>query len=366
MDREKKIIKVSFQGIAMNLFLVLFKAIVGFIANSIAIILDAVNNLTDAVSAIITIIGAKLSGKAPDKEHPFGHGRIEYFAAVIISAIVLGAGITSLKESFLKILSPADVHYEWYTLLVIIVAIFVKFFFGGYVKNVGKQIDSQSLIATGTDAFMDAVLSFSTLVGAIIFLVFGLNIEGYLGVVISIIIIKSAISILKETIDTMIGQRADAELTKNIKQKINDYKEVHGTYDLMLHNYGPSKLMGSAHIELDDDTTAKEIHALTRKISEEIFKEFGIILTLGIYASNDSGKAKVIKEKLEEIIKDYTDVLQLHGFYLDDEKKQVSFDIIIDFKCENSDNVKNEIIDKIKNLYPEYEYEVVLDTDISD
>ena len=350
----------------MNLFLVLFKAVVGFLANSIAIILDAVNNLTDAVSAIITIIGAKLSGKAPDKEHPYGHGRIEYFAAVIIATIVLFAGVTSLKESFLKILSPADVNYAWYTLLVILVAIFVKFGFGRYVKNIGKQIDSQSLIATGTDAFMDAILSFSTLVGAVINLIWKLNIEGYLGVVISIIIIKSAIGILKETIDTMIGQRADTKLTKELKAKINSFEGVHGTYDLMLHSYGPSKLMGSAHIELDDATTAKEIHTLTRKISEEIFKEFGIILTLGIYASNNSGKAKAIKEKLEEIIKDYTDVLQLHGFYLDDEKKQVSFDIIIDFKCENSENVKNEIIDKIKKAYPEYEYAVVLDTDISD
>ena len=159
----------------MNIFLVAFKAVVGFLANSIAIILDALNNLSDTISAVVTIVGAKLSNKAPDKEHPFGHGRIEYFAAVIVSIIVLMAGIASLRESILKIFEPAELNYQWFTLLVIIVAIIAKFIFGIHAKKVGQKVNSQSLVATGADAYMDAILSTSTLIGAVIYLIFGLN-----------------------------------------------------------------------------------------------------------------------------------------------------------------------------------------------
>ena len=178
-EREKKIIKVSIVGIAMNIFLVVFKAIVGFLANSIAIILDAVNNLSDTISATVTIVGTKLSTKSPDKEHPFGHGRIEYFSAVIVSMIVLLAGIGSLRESTIKIIEPVKASYTTVTLVIIIMAIFVKFIFGRYAKNVGKSINSQSLVATGADAFMDSVLSFSTLVCAIVSMFLHYNIEGY-------------------------------------------------------------------------------------------------------------------------------------------------------------------------------------------
>ena len=214
MERQKKIIKTSILGIVVNLILVAFKALVGLIVNSIAIVLDAVNNLSDAISSIITIIGAKLSNKAPDKEHPYGHGRIEYFASVIIAAIVLIAGVTSFKESFEKILNPTQAEYNTASLVIIIVAVVVKLAIGRYVKKTGEQLNSQSLIASGTDAFMDAVLSFSTFVAAIISLIWHISLEGYLGVIISIIIIKSSIDILRETINIIIGQRADPELTK--------------------------------------------------------------------------------------------------------------------------------------------------------
>ncbi len=366
MKREQKIVKISLQGIGMNISLVLLKAVVGFLSNSIAIILDAINNLSDAVSAVITIVGAKLSSKAPDREHPFGHGRIEYFSAVIIAVLVLSAGIFSLRESIIKVVEPAEVHYTWLTLVAVIIAIFVKFIFGKYAEKNGKEIDSQSLIATGADAYMDAVLSFSTLVGAVINMIWGFKIEGYLGIVISILIIKAAVGILRETIDSMIGQRADSELTKKIKERINNFDGVLGTYDLMLHNYGPSMLVGSAHIEVSDSLTAREIHILTRKISKVLYEEFEVFLTLGIYASNNSGIAKEIKSKLENIIHEEKDVIQSHGLYVDDEKKEVSFDLILDFNCKDREGTKEKVIGRIKEAFPDYNYNVVLDSDISD
>ena len=366
MTREKKIIKVSLQGILLNLFLVIFKATVGIIANSISIILDAVNNFSDMISAVVTIIGAKLSHKAPDREHPYGHGRIEYLAATIISVIVAAAGIAALKESFEKIINPVKADYTWATLTVVIVAIFAKFFFSSYIKKIGKDINSQTLIATGADAFMDAILAFSTLIGAMISVVWNLSIEGYIGVLISIIILKSAIGILKETINSMIGERPDAELSKKLKEKINSYEGVYGANDLMLHSYGPDRLVGSVHITVKDSMTACDIHGLTRMIAEDIFDEYGIVLTIGIYALNDSGEAGKIKAGLEEILKDYKEIINLHGFYVNEKIKRVSFDLIFDFKCKNQEEIKKEIKEKLKEKFPDYRSHVLIDTDVSD
>lgn len=366
MEREKKIIKTSILGILVNIGLVAFKSIVGVIVNSIAIILDAVNNLTDVISSIVTIIGTKLANKAPDKEHPFGHGRIEYFTAAIVSSIVLLAGIVAIKESIEKIINPADTNYSMISLVIIAVAVVVKFVFGRYVKKVGKRINSQSLIASGQDAFMDSVLSFTTLVAAIINYIWHLNLEGYLGVIIGIVIIKSAIEILKETVNEMIGQRADNEIAKKIKTEVNSYKEVQGAYDLTLHNYGPSKTIATVHIQVRDDMTANEIHALTREISTKIFEKYGIITTIGIYAANDKGEFAEIKKELVNSIKEYKDIKQVHGFYVDKENNNVYFDLIIDFECENPEKVKEQIIDRLKNKYPKYEYNVILDADFSD
>ena len=366
MEREKIIIKTSVLGIIVNIILVIFKAIIGIIVNSIAITLDAVNNLTDAVSSIVTIIGTKLANKAPDKEHPFGHGRIEYFTSAIVSAIVLLAGITAIKESIEKIINPDESNYSIISLVIIAVAVIVKFIFGRYVKNVGKKVNSQSLIASGQDAFMDSVLSFTTLVAAIINYIWHFSLEGYLGVIIGIVIIKSAIEMLKETVNDMIGQRADIELAKKIKDEVCAYKEVQGAYDLTLHNYGPSKTIATVHIQVRDDMTANEIHSLTREISIKIYEKYGILITIGIYAANDKGEFAEIKKELVNSISDYKDIKQVHGFYVDKENNNIYFDLIIDFDCENPEKVKEQIVDKLKNKYPKYEYNVILDADFSD
>ena len=367
MDRSKVIIKTSRKAIIVNILLVIFKAIAGILANSIAIILDAVNNLSDAVSSIVTIVGAKIAGKAPDKKHPYGHGRVEYIASVIIAIIILWAGITSFKESVGKIIEPSDVTYSALSITVITAAIFVKFFLGRYVKGTGQRINSQSLIASGTDAYFDAIIAFSTLIAAIVNMIWGLKIEGYIGVIIAGFIIKSGIEIMKEPINTMIGTRADAELSKKIKEHINSFDEVHGTYDLILHSYGPSKTLGAANIQVDENMTARKIHGLTRKIQHSVYKEFGIVLILGIYASNNEDKATMeIERKLRAIISEYKEIIQLHGFYVDTEKKVINFDIIIDFSAENPKQIKDEVTQKISAEYPEYKFYVVIDSDFTD
>lgn len=367
MDRKKVIIKTSVQGIIVNLILVVFKAIVGFLANSIVIVLDAVNNLSDALSSIITIIGTKLAGKAPDKKHPYGHGRIEYFASVIIGVIVLAAGLTALKESVQKIISPEKTTYTIASLIIIGVAVIVKFFFGRYVKGVGEKINSGSLVASGADALFDSVLSLSTFIAAVISMVWHIGLEGILGAVISIIIIKSSMEILKDTIDDMIGTRIDSELAKKIKDLINSFDKVEGTYDLLLHNYGPDEMMGSAHIQVPDEMTAKEIHILTREIETKVYMDLNIILTIGIYASNTTDEAHAqIRKDLAEIIDKYEDVLQFHGFYVDTKKNRIMFDLIISFNEKNPEGLRDKVVSDIKAKHPEYDYYVIIDNDFSD
>ena len=362
-QRQDRIVKTSIIGIVVNLILVAFKATIGILVNSIAITLDAVNNLTDALSSIITIIGAKLAGRAPDKEHPYGYGRIEYFASVIIAAIVLWAGITALMESWPKIFNPDVTSYTTVSLVIVAVAVAVKFILGRYVKNVGEEINSQALVASGSDAFFDAILSFSTLIAALVSIFFHISLEGILGVIISIVIIKASIDMLKETVDSMIGERVDSKLSRDIKEAICEFPQVYGAYDLSLHNYGPDSMEGSVHIELDDSLTALEIHNLTRLISMKIFNEFSIILTVGIYARNDDFKD--IRNDLYEITSKYDEVIEIHGFLAYPEEKLITFDIIVDFDADREE-VKDKILDEIKSLHPDFTYCMIDDYDLSD
>ena len=366
MDRNKQIIKISIEGIVVNIILVIFKAIVGLVVNSIAIILDAVNNLSDAASSLITIVGAKLSLKRPNKKHPYGYGRIEYFSSIIIAIIILFAGITSFKESFAKIINPEPALYSIVSLIIIIVAVFVKFFFGRYVKGQGEKLNSSSLVASGIDAISDSFLSLSTFIAAIISMIWHISLEGYLGVFISLIILKSAYEILKDTVNDMIGTRADAELTKKIKEEVASFAEVKGVYDLNIHNYGPNKIVGSAHIQVDDNLNVRDIHRLTRRIEVDVYEKMGIILTIGIYASNEVGEYKDIKSHIDKLLKNYKNILSMHGFYVDQEYKLISFDLIFSFDEDHPEEKVAEIVNKLKSDFKDYEFNIILDTDISD
>ena len=363
MTRQDKIIKTSVIGIVVNLILVAFKAFVGIVTNSIAITLDAVNNLTDALSSIITIIGAKLAHRPPDKNHPYGYGRIEYFSSVIIAVIVLWAGITAFMESWPKIFTPDVTNYSTVSLVIIAVAIVVKLALGRYVKSVGEDINSQALVASGSDALFDSILSLSTLVAALISIFFHISLEGILGVIISIVIIKASIDMIRETLDSMIGARVDSELSRKIKDSICELPEVYGAYDLSLHNYGPEEMQGSVHVEVDDSLTALEIHNLTRQISIKIYNEFSIILTVGIYARNN--KFDDIRNDLYEIASKYEEIIEIHGFIVYETQNLITFDMIVDFDADR-EKVKSRILKEIEQRHPQYTYQVIDDYDVSD
>lgn len=367
MERSKKIVQISIIGIIVNLVLVAFKAAVGAVTGSVAIIMDAVNNLSDALSSVITIIGTKLAGKDPDKKHPYGYGQIEHVSSVTIAVIVLIAGLTSFKESFEKILRPEAANYTAVSMVIIAVAVLVKFLLGRYVKGEGQKYNSESLIASGTDAIFDSVISLSTLVAAAVSMIWGVSIEGWLGVIIAVIILKAGIEILMDSLSGIIGARVDSELSVKLKNHICEYPNVLGAYDLILHRYGPERIIGSVHVELPDEMNAREIHSLTRNITEEVYHNYNIILTIGIYASNTTDvEYAEMKDSLAHLTADCPEILQMHGFYVDTDKKLVSFDLIIDFKSERKTEICDSLVEQMKQLYPEYDFAVIMDSDFSD
>ena len=255
-SRNAVIVRTSFIGILANVLLAAFKAVVGLASSSIAIVMDAVNNVSDAASSVITIVGTKLAGKEPDRKHPFGYGRIEYLSAMVISVLVLYAGITAFVESVKKIIHPDVPDYSTVTLIIVAVAVVVKIFLGRYVKSVGEKVNSDSLVNSGKDAMLDSVISASTLVAAAIHLIFHVSLEAWLGAVIALVIIKSGVEMLRETLSQILGERADAELAREIKAAVNSYPQISGAYDLVLHNYGPDSYNGSIHIEVPDTLSA--------------------------------------------------------------------------------------------------------------
>ena len=367
-NREKMVVKTSIISIISNILLASFKAFVGLLSNSIAIILDAVNNLSDALSSIITIVGTKLAGKAPDKKHPYGYGRIEYMTSLIVSAIVLYAGFTALVESIKKIINPEAVDYSAITLIVLITAIIVKFSLGIYVKNKGKEVNSDSLVASGSDAFNDAILSISVLISTIIYMVFNISIEAYVGVILSICIIKVGLELIKESVDNMLGVRVESSLAKSIKKEITKEKDIQGVYDLILNDYGPDKYLGSVHIEVADTLSVADIDKISRRLSKVILKKYGVILhTIGVYSVNTQDKDVIeARKEITKIVFSHEGILQMHGFYLDKEEKTISFDIIIDFKIKNREELYKHIYEEVQNKYNDYRIDIALDIDTSD
>ena len=362
--REKAIVKTSVVGVITNVLLAAFKAVIGVVSNSIAVTLDAVNNLSDALSSVITIIGAKLGAKQPDKKHPLGYGRIEYLSSMIVAAIVLYAGVTSLVESVKKIIKPEAADYGTVSLIIIAVAIAVKIILGQYVKKQGKKHNSGALVASGSDALFDAILSASVLASAIIYMVWNISLEAYVGVVIAIIIIKAGLEMMNETLNDILGKRGDKEEVAEIKRLICEEPEVRGAFDLIMYNYGPNKNYASVHIELPDTMTVDEADILTRKIQSNVFRKSGVILTgIGVYSYNTSDdEAAKIRNAVREKVMAYDWALQMHGFYADTDNKNIRFDVVVSFDIDRNEAL-NILTKDITAMYPDYTLQIIPDID---
>lgn len=368
-SRSKAIVRTSIYGIVANVALAAFKATVGILSNSIAITLDAVNNLSDAASSAITILGTKLANRAPDRKHPYGHGRYEYLTTMVVAGIVLWAGLTSLWETVQNVLHPKTPEYTTVGLVIIGVAVVVKIVLGRYFVAVGKRLDSGSLVASGEDASFDAIISASTLVAAVIFNIFGLSLETLLGGIISLVIVKSGVEMLREALDKVLGARVDDDLARQIKETVCKVEGVRGAYDLILNDYGPQRLWGSVHVEVDENIGARDVDRITRQVQKYVQDEHGVVLhTVGIYSTNsrEGSAAQAIRAALDEVVDDNPYVLQVHGLYVDENLHGATFDVVVSFDAPNREDVRQKILDEMHERFPDYAFEVVLDSDISD
>ena len=365
--RQKLIVRTSLVGVLVNVLLAGMKAAVGLLANSIAVVLDAVNNLSDALSSVITIVGAKLSAKRPDRKHPLGYGRIEYFSAMIVAALVLYAGITALVESVKKIITPETPDYSLLSLILIGAAVAAKILLGRYVTAKGRKADSDALIASGSDASFDAILSGSVLLCAILFKTTGLSLEPYVGAVISLFILKSGIEMIRDTLDDLLGARIDPELSRQIKSLICQEEGVRGAFDLLLNNYGPGRNYATVHIEVADSSTAAQIDRMTRSIQKRVFSETGVIVTgVGVYSYNTSSdESAALQKRVTQAVLAHEGTLQVHGFYLDPEAKELRLDVVFSFDAD-SRRLLEEITAEVQTMAPDYSVVIAPDLDLSD
>ena len=367
MNRSSQIIRTSWIGIIANVLLAAFKAGVGLLASSVAIVMDAVNNLSDALSSVITIVGTKLSQRPADRKHPFGFGRIEYFSAIIIAVIVLTAGVTSLIESVKKIFNPTTPTYTTTTLIVIIVAIVVKLVLGQYVKKQGEKLKSDALIASGSDALFDAVITLATLVSAGVMLLWHVSLDGILGALISLVIIKAGIEMLASPVNELLGAKISPELLSQIKHEVADFDGVHGVFDIIVHNYGPDVQIGSLHVNVLDTMDAHQIHGLTRRISEEMFARHGIVMTVGVYAvATGDNKRAQLQHTVMQALAAHEHIEQVHGFYYFEDERRVSVDIVPDLTIHDDAAFIQELIAEVQPLIPDDHLTIVIDHNYSE
>lgn len=348
----------SLVGITVNIMLAVGKIAVGLIFGVISVLADGLNNLTDCGSGVISMISFKLSSKPADKEHPYGHERIEYVLSLIVALVIFLVAFETLKESFNKILAPETLNFSYWVLIALIASIAVKFGLYFYYNGVSKKIDSTILKASAVDSLSDCVSTSVVLVCFVLSKFIGYNVDGYAGLLVSLFIGYSAVGILKEVFSTLIGKAPDEDMVKDIKQKILSYPNVLGVHDLSVYSYGPNKYFASAHVEVDAKVDVLESHELVDLIEKEFLQSTGIVLTghLDPIVTDDT-RVNELKEKIEKIVLDIDQSLSIHDFRMvfGEKRTNVLFDLAVpyDFRL-NKEELKNILDKKVAEIDEKY------------
>lgn len=369
LSREKKILHASAVGIIANLALCASKAIIGVLSNSIAIVLDAVNNLSDALSSVLTFAGISLANRPANREHPFGFGRFEYLTTMTIALIILATGAFSLVQSFKKALVPEQSEYSLTGLAILVIAIAAKLLMSRYFRKSGEAAGSETLKVTSSDALFDAVITTATLVSALVSVIFGdiaLWLDGVLGVCISLVIVRAGIKMVMSPLDRLLGERVDHKFIETLKKEITSDDDVLGVYDIILHDYGPGRQFGSVYIGVEDTMTAHEVQDLTRRIQRRILGKYGILFTIGIHAMNwKDPQTKIMYDRIMDMLHKRPGVIEVHGLYIDPKDKTISLDAVADFSIKDLASFRTDIVREISGCYPEYRTDIIIDRDYS-
>lgn len=356
----------GFVGVVCNILLFAVKLTGGFLINSISVTADAFNNLSDAASSIVTLVGTKFSQKPADKEHPFGHGRSEYIAAFIVAFLVLQVGFTCFKNSFGKILKPEAVVFNGIVLILLILSVLVKLWLGVFNRKIGKKINSGVLKATGTDAFGDVLITSVTIISIVIGKVTGLKIDGWMGALVSAVVVIAGFNIAKETLEPLLGEAIDKETYEAVTKKVESYKGILGSHDLIVHNYGPSHIMATIHVEVEAKENLGGVHEIIDKIERDILREMGIFLVIHVDPVDLEDEENLLRKKeILEIIKGIEPEGSVHDFRIieEDDKIKLIFDMLIPYSYGEKQRKKllSDMEKAIKGLNERYELIVTLD-----
>lgn len=356
--RPKYAMLSSITGIVVNLFLSVFKLVIGIVTNSMSIISDALNNVTDTGSSIVTMIGFKLSQKEVDNEHPWGHGRMEYITAFIVDILIILVGVELLQNSVDKIIHPVMPTVNDVVIFLLVVAILVKLWLFVFYSKIAKKIDSSAIKATAYDSVSDCVSTFVVLFSSVISLIFGITIDGYVSILVAIFISITGVKALKETIDILLGSKPDKEFIDQINEFVKKYPMIAGIHDIMVHDYGPGRKIVSFHAEVPADANICEAHDIIDELEQHMLKKFKCITTIHMdpIVVNDA-KINDARASVEKIVKEINENYSIHDFRMTDGGKRINliFDLVIprDDKIDK-ENLKREIIEKIKKINTKY------------
>ena len=360
--RGKYAMLSSITGIVVNIFLSIFKLTIGILANSMSIISDALNNITDAGSSVVTMIGFKMAQKEVDTEHPWGHGRMEYITAFIVDIFIILVGIELLQGSIEKIINPIMPTINNITIILLIIAILVKLWLFIFYRKIGNKIDSSAIKATALDSISDSISTLVVLVSAIVAKFAHVTIDGYVSILVSIFILFTGFKALKETIDILLGGKPDEEFIQNIVDFTKGYPMISGIHDIMVHDYGPGRQIISFHAEVPADCDICKAHDVIDRLEQELFNEFNCIATIHMDPIVvDNKEINSMKKMVEKLVKEYNEEYSIHDFRMTDggERINLIFDLVVPRdKNINKENLEKEIKNKIHGINEKY-YAVV-------
>ncbi len=338
----------SIVGILCNILLFVIKYVMGTISGSIAILSDAFNNLSDAASCIVTLLGYKMAAKPADKDHPFGHGRMEYLTALFIAVLIILVGFELLKNSIDKIINPVDVKFSWIVLASLIISILIKLWMSFFNGRLGKKIDSAVMIATSEDSRTDVIATAVTCVSLICALFTDLPVDGVMGIVVSAFVFKAGVDIVRETVDKLLGGPADPQIVSAIKEIVDETDRIIGIHDLVIHNYGPGNMIGSFHAEVKSTDDFVEVHDIIDALEKRIHNELNIMMTIHMDPiETDNEYVSSLREMTEQMIRRIDETLNIHDFraVIGDTHTNLIFDVVVPYDCRYDIGYIKECID---------------------
>lgn len=363
-EREGVITAVSALGIAVNLLIAAAKVVLGLFASSIAIVSEGVNNASDAMTSVLTLVGSRLAGKHPDAKHPFGYGRVEYLTSLVIAGLILFTGIEMLISSVRLIFEPSELNVSVPALAVVAVSAVIKFLLGVFTVSAGKRSGSGALVGVGLDCRNDSFISVVTILSAVIFIVSGVSVDAYVGALMSLLVVKAGFDVLRDTVSELLGRPGDAELAAKLYREIRSTPGILGAVDMMLHNYGPDAYSGSVNVEIDHEKTVGEVYDFLHALQLRIMREYNVTLVFGVYAvDGDHEEVRVIRQRIAEFVRAHEHVKSFHAVYLDPASPRLYCDLIVDYELHDWELLRRDFTGFMHESFPEHELVLTIETE---